>query len=92
MATIARKEVNGYVVEVSIEGDAVNGCDWFAVTAHNDIRIVTLATIPCVSMATDIAVNEFFDSAVEAIEKFGTLPPFAPHTFFAARLIEKEIA
>lgn len=91
MATIAHKEVNGYTVNVDIVGDSDNGCEWFAVTAHDELRIVTLATIPCVSMATDIAMNEFFDSAVEAIEKFGTLPPYAPNTFYASRLIEKEI-
>lgn len=90
--TIARKVVNGFTVEVSIVDDSQNECDWFAITAHNEFRIVTLATIPNVSVKTENAMNDYFDSAVGAIEKFGTLPPYSPHTFFASRLVEKATA
>lgn len=92
MATIARKEVNGYTVEVDIVGDSANGCEWFAVTAHDELRIVTLATIPCVSMKTDAAMINYFESVVEAIGKFGTLPPYSPNNFYSARALEKEVA
>lgn len=92
MDTIARKIVKGWTVEVALAGDSQNECDWFAITAHDDKRIVTLATIPNVSVATDVAMNDYFDSTVEAIEKFGTIPPFAPHTHFSSRLMNKAVA
>ena len=91
MELIASKQIKGYTVEVHIVADRVAECEWFAITAYNDVRIVTLATIPCVSMKTDAAMIEYFESVVEAIGKFGTLPPYAPNTFYASRLIEKEM-
>lgn len=92
MELIASKQVKGYTVEVHIVADRVAECEWFAITAYDELRIVTLATIPCVSMRTDAAMINYFESVVEAIGKFGTLPPYAPNNFYSARALEKEVA
>lgn len=92
MELIASKQIKGYTVEVHIVADRAAECEWFAIGAYDDMRSVTLATIPCVSMKTDAAMIDYFESVVEAIGKFGTLPPYAPNNFFSARALEKEVA
>lgn len=89
MDVLASEIVGDWTVEVQLVPDYAAEADWYVITAHNELRAVTLATVPNVSYATDMAMEEFYHSTIEAIKKFGTLPAFAPHTHYAPRLITK---